>query len=258
MKNTLKEIDNELIKLRNPIRAQGSARFFKTGKGEYGEGDLFLGLTTPQINDIVKKYWKEISLEEIDILFRNEYHEYRTIAVATLVRKYLALDKMSSSEENDTQKDRIFNFYLSHTDRINNWDLVDISAHKIVGRHLLDKDRSILYELACSKNLWERRISIISTFAFLDVGQFDDSIIIAEVLINDNHDLIHKAVGWVLREVGKRNLLVETKFLNKYASTMPRTMLRYAIEKFPEPDRQRYLRKRKNEGKRKKDTITNN
>lgn len=222
----LKELKKEIQELGSPERAEHSQRFFKTGPGEYGEGDVFLGLTVPEQRKIAGKY--NLSFEEIQELLDSEIHEHRLIGLFILTR--------------NKNKEGAFRFYLKNTKRINNWDLVDCSAHKIVGAFLLDKDRKILYDLARSDNLWEKRISIISTFAFIDKHEFDDSLAIAEILLNDSHDLIHKAVGWVLREIGKKDLAVEEKFLKKHYKNMPRTMLRYAIERFEEKKRQKYLK----------------
>lgn len=234
---TAKEIQKETGKIGSPERAKALLRFFKTGKGEYGEGDKFLGLILPQVRDIAKRF-KDISLFEVSKLMYSPFHEERTIAIIILTHKYQKRDN----------KREIFDFYLQNTKFINNWDLVDISAHKIVGEYLVDKDRTVLYKLAGSQSLWERRIAIISTFAFIKNGELTDSIKLAEVLLTDKHDLIHKAVGWVLREVGKKDVRVLEEFLNKHAATMPRTALRYAIEKFPEAKRKLYLN-RQPEGK---------
>lgn len=227
---TLTQLRTDLKSLENPEKAKIYQRFFKTGPGEYGEGDIFLGLTVPQSRSLVKKY-SSLSLKEIESLLASKIHEERSIAVLLLVQNY-----------QKTKDKKIVDFYLANTKSVNNWDLVDISAHKILGAHLLDKDRAILYKLAKSENLWEKRISIISTFWFINNNDFKDSLAIAEILLNDKHDLIHKAVGWMLREVGNRDLATEEKFLKKHYKTMPRTMLRYAIEKFPEEKRLKYLK----------------
>lgn len=232
---TLNECIKELNKLKNPAKAKILAGFFKTRKGEYGEGDIFLGLTSQQIKDVAKKY-NELDFKELQKLLNSKIHEYRVCALRVLVYQYKKFKKNNSEI-------KIVNFYLKNTKNINNWDLVDLSAHHILGDYLLNKNRKILYKLANSRNLWEKRISIISTFAFIRSGEFEDTLKISEILIKDNHDLIHKAVGWMLREIGKRNQKVEEKFLIRYYKTMPRTMLRYAIEKFPERKRQFYLRK---------------
>jgi 3-methyladenine DNA glycosylase AlkD len=207
--------------------------FFKTGKGQYGEGDIFLGVTVPNTRIVAKKF-TDLYIFEIEDLLYSKIHEERLCALLLLVEKYSKTDEKGKKE--------IFNFYIKNAKRVNNWDLVDLSAPKIAGGYLLDKDKKILYKFAKSKNLWEKRISILSTFWFIKYGKFKDSFKIAEILMNDKHDLIHKAVGWMLREIGKRNLVEEEKFLKKYYKKMPRTMLRYAIEKFPEEKRLQYLK----------------
>lgn len=230
---SLREIKTELKSLANKKQAQILQRFFKTGKGEYGEGDVFLGVTVPQQRIIVKKYW-EMDLKEVEGLLKTKIHEYRLTALLILVAKYNRADEKLQT--------KIFNLYLKNTKYINNWDLVDLSAPNIIGHYLLDKDRSILYKLAISKDLWERRISILATYFFIKLGKYQDTLKIAEILLKDQHDLIHKAVGWMLREVGKRiDQKIEEKFLKKYYQVMPRTMLRYAIEKFSEKKRRFYL-----------------
>lgn len=225
----LSKLKKELKQLANPEKAKIYQRFFKTGRGEYGEGDIFIGLTVPQSRQIAKKYFN-LPLEDIKILLESEIHEERLIAILLLVHLYQT-----------TKGEKIIDFYLSHTKKINNWDLVDLSADKILGAYLLDKDRKILYKLAKSDNLWEKRISIISTFHFIKNNQFQDTLKIAKLLLNDKHDLMHKAVGWMLREVGKRDQKTEEQFLKKHYKHMPRTMLRYAIERFPEKKRKNYL-----------------
>lgn len=217
----------------DPIRAKHSQRFFKTGPGEYGEGDKFLGITNPVLRTVAKRY-RDLNLDDIETLLNNKIHEYRLIALFILV------DQFRRAEH--AQRQQIYKFYLKNAKQVNNWDLVDSSAHKIVGWYLEDKDRAILYKLAKSKNLWERRISIIATFWFTRLGQLDDAIKIAELLLTDDHDLIHKAVGWMLREVGKKDIGVLRNFLDEHAAEMPRTMLRYAIEKLPEKERRAYLK----------------
>ena len=225
-------LEKELKSLADPVRAKHSQRYFKTGKGEYGEGDVFLGLNTATMVKIALKY-QGLSLVDLHQLLASKIHECRSSALVILKRQYLKADVAS--------KEKIIKFYLINTKYINNWDLVDISAPNILGDWLLDKDRTILYQLAKSKNLWERRIAIMATFAFIREGEYEDSLKIAEMLLKDEHDLIHKAVGWMLREIGKRDMAVGEKFLRAHASHMPRTMLRYAIEKFPQEKRQFYL-----------------
>ena len=227
--NQLQELRKELAKHSSKYRAEISRKFFKTGKGEYGEGDVFLGLTVPNIRKIAKKY-SFASLKIVQELLNSKIHEERLLALFILVDQF----KMTGNE-------KIVRFYLKNTKKVNNWDLVDSSADKILGNYLLNKPKNILYKLANSSNLWERRISILSTFEFIRNNKFEDSLEIAEILLNDKQDLIHKAVGWMLREVGKRNQTVLEKFLKKYYKRMPRTMLRYAIEKFDERRRKEYL-----------------
>ena len=216
----------------NPKQAKILQRFFKTGPDEYGEGDLFLGLTVPEQRRIAKEY-ASLCIEEIEKLLTSKIHEHRLTALIVLTNKY----KKSS----ESQKEEIFSLYLRNTQHINNWDLVDLSAPTIVGEYLFDKDRKILYQMAKSNNLWEKRIAMLATFAFIRQNEFDDAFKLAEILLKDSHDLIHKAVGWMLREVGNRERDAEISFLDKHHHQMPRTMLRYAIEKFPEDLRQKYL-----------------
>ncbi|MBR9699903.1 DNA alkylation repair protein [Candidatus Woesearchaeota archaeon] len=220
------QLTKDLKDLANPKKKKILQRFFKTGKGEYGEGDIFLGVMVPEQRKIAKKY-KDLPLKDIQSLLNSKIHEHRLVALFILVGQY------SKSKDK-----KYVDFYLKNTKRVNNWDLVDLSAHKILGDYLLDKKRDILYMLARSKNLWERRISILSTFAFINNGEYRDSLRIAEMLLHDKHDLIHKAVGWMLREVAKRvNKSKAKAFLVKHKKDMPRTMLRYAIERYPEKER---------------------
>jgi len=208
-------------------------RYFKTAAGEYGHGDKFLGIRVPVIRRAVRQY-KDASLTTAESLLKSEYHEIRLFALLQLVSRYA----QGSAEE----QDRIYQNYLNNTRYINNWDLVDSSAPHIVGAYLDDKDKSMLYQLAESGSLWDRRIAVMATFYFIGNNKFDDALRIAELLLNDREDLIHKAVGWMLREVGKRDLATEVAFLKAHYKMMPRTMLRYAIEKFSEPARQKYLK----------------
>lgn len=227
----LDDIKKEIRKQADPKRAKNSLWFFKTGKGEYGEGDKFLGITVPVQRKIAQQFSADLRLSNLQRLIKSEFHEERLIALLILVDKFKHADQK-----------QIFDFYLKNTKHINNWDLVDLSAHKIVGAYLEDKDRKILYKLAKSKNFWERRIAVISTFYFIGQKQYKDSLIIAEILLHDKHDLIHKAVGWMLREIGKNcGEKTEEKFLCKYYKIMPRTMLRYAIERFSDKKRKFYL-----------------
>jgi 3-methyladenine DNA glycosylase AlkD len=227
------DIKKEIKKQADPKRAKNSLWFFKTGKGEYGEGDKFLGVSNPKMRKIAKDFFIDLELTDIDKLIKSKFHEERQIVLFVLTLKF--------NKANPNERYAIYDFYLKHTKYINNWDLVDCSAYKIVGAYL--NDRKILYKLARSKSLWERRIAIISCFYFIAQKQFKDALVIAEILINDKHDLIHKAVGWMLREIGKRNQKTEEIFLKKHYITMPRTMLRYAIEKFDNKKRKFYLNK---------------
>ena len=228
-----KIIHNDLLQLANEQIAEHSQRFFKTGKGEYGEGDIFLGIRVPLLRRLVKKYGG-ISIAEVRKLLHSKFHEERLLAVLMLVQLFKSADE-------SVQK-QVYDLYLENTEFINNWDIVDISASNIVGAHLYEKDKAPLYDLVQSKNLWERRISIISTFYFIRQNEFDDTLKLAKILLNDKEDLIHKAVGWMLREVGKREIEFEEEFLQEHYKIMPRTMLRYAIEKFTETSRKMYLR----------------
>ena len=228
----LAELRKELKQEANNEQAIILQRFFKTGKGEYGEGDKFYGIKVPVQRKIAKKH-RDISLKEIQGLLNSPVHEERLVSLFILVDQYTKGD--------DKTKEKLFRFYLKNTKKINNWDLVDLSAPKIVGAHLLNRDKGILFKLAVSSNLWEKRISILSTYTFIRNQNFDTTFRIAEILLNDDHDLIHKGVGWMLRETGNENLKEEEIFLKKHYKQMPRTMLRYAIEKFPEKRRKAYL-----------------
>lgn len=230
---SLQGLDLELKKHENKKQGEILQRFFKTGKGEYGEGDVFLGIKVPQQRRIARQF-KDLPLSDTQILLNSKVHEKRLIALLILIRRF--------EKGNEVDKKKIFDFYLKNTEQINNWDLVDLSAPNIVGNFLLDKPRDILYDLAVSDNLWEKRIAVVSTFSFIRAGEFNDSLKIAEILLKDKHDLIHKAVGWMLREIGKKNERILEDFLNKHCLNMPRTMLRYAIEKFEEGKRLKYLK----------------
>ena len=230
------KILKEIILKRNREKGAFLSRFFKTGPGQYGEGDLFLGITVPESRKIAIKY-SNIKLTDTSELLKNKYHEVRLVALLILVHQY-------KHSKNEASKKIIYNFYLKNTKFINNWDLVDLSASYIVGNYLINKDRKILLKLAKSKNIWERRIAIISTFAFIYKGESDWTFHIVKILLNDTHDLIQKACGWMLREVGKRVSEIDlTSFLDRYGSQMPRTMLRYSIERLPEKKRLYYLHK---------------
>lgn len=217
----------------DPRRAAVARSFFKTGPGEYGEGDEFLGLSVPDVRKLAAAY-RDISLGDIRCLLASPVHEERLLALLVLGARY--------SRAADKEKNRIFDFYLRNRKRVNNWDLVDLSAPRIAGAHLAERDRTVLYDLAKSKNLWDRRIAIIATQDFIRRGDFSTTLEISKILLSDEEDLIHKAVGWMLREVGKKDSCAEEKFLRKHCRVMPRTMLRYAIERFPEAKRKRYLR----------------
>lgn len=233
----IEQLQKETKSKINKKKAKLLQGFFKTEKGEYGEGDIFYGLTVPESRKIAIKY-KDLPFNEITLLLKSKIHEERLIALLILVHNYQKGDYK--------EKEKIFNFYLKSTKYIDNWDLVDLTAPKIIGEHLTFKGSTFkgltLTRLARSKNLWERRISVISTYAFINQGSSKETLKICEMLVSDKHDLIHKAVGWGLREVGKRvSLKDERKFLDKYASTMPRTMLRYAIERFDPKLKNEYL-----------------
>ena len=230
----LEQIKEELNKLADPQKAKLLAGFFKTGKGEYGEGDLFMGIMVPNQRIIAGKFG-ELSLPDIEELLHSKYHEQRLTALFILVKKFKKAD--------EKLREKIIKLYLKNYLYINNWDLVDLSAPRTLGAYLEDKNRTILFELAKSDNLWKKRIAVLATFWFISKGDFTDSLKIAKILLNDKHDLIHKAVGWMLREIGKRDQEIEEKFLKTHYRTMPRTMLRYAIEKFSEEKRKFYLNK---------------
>lgn len=223
---TVEKITKQLKALGNKTAAEHAMRFFKTGSGQYGEGDLFLGITVPVLRQIAKEH-QDISLDDIVELLQSPLHEARMLALLIMVLQY----KQGRNEA------AIYRAYLANTRRVNNWDLVDCSAEYIVGAHLFERSRAPIIKLAKSKSLWERRIAIIATFYFIRRNQFDDTLTIANLLLNDKEDLMHKAVGWMLREVGKRDLKVEEEFLLPRYKQMPRTLLRYAIERFPEPKR---------------------
>jgi len=229
----LKQLKTDLRKFANIERAKNLAWFFKTGPGQYGEGDKFLGIKVPESRSVARKY-KNLSFDEILDLLHSPIHEERLVALLILIERFKKAGPKS--------QEKIYKFYLSNTKYINNWDLIDLSAHKIVGPYLEDKPKDILKKLTRSNSLWERRIAVISTFHYINQGNYALSLEIAEMLLKDNHDLIHKAVGWMLREIGKRcSEKVLTDFLDNHTTQMPRTMLRYSIEKFPESKRKYYL-----------------
>ena len=233
MMDTLQNIRQAFQQLSDPARAKHSQKFFRTGPGEYGEGDRFLGITVPLTRKMAKQC-KSLTHQEIYELLQSPYHEERLLALLVLVERFKKCDP--------PQQKPIFNSYVKHKKFINNWDLVDSSAAYIVGAYLMDKDKSLLYKWAKSKNLWDRRIAIMATFQFIKHRQFNDTLAIATILLHDSQDLIHKAVGWMLREIGNRDLAVEEAFLQQHYRQMPRTMLRYAIEKLTEKRRQQYLK----------------
>ena len=223
----------QMLQHANPAQVAGLARFFKTGPGQYGEGDRFLGIKVPVTREVVKQCWKTSTREDLEECIGSEFHEVRLAALLALVEIF---------KHKKAKRQECVSFYLSHTQFINNWDLVDLSCYPLLGEWLLDKDRSLLYNLARSgKTLWEQRIGIVSTMTFIRHGQLEDTFSIADILLHHPHDLIHKAVGWMLREAGKRDKAALEAFLLPRYQTMPRTMLRYAIEKFPEEERKQWL-----------------
>ena len=243
---------NTMLSHADPSQVAGLSRFFKTGPGQYGEGDKFLGIKVPVTREVVKECWREVGFDELEECISNEYHEVRLAALLTLVEIFKHAKRFPvkpgmtvvTPDPIGGLKQQCVDFYLSHTDRINNWDLVDLSCYPLLGEWLLDKDRTLLYDLARNgKTLWVQRIGIVSTMTFIRHGQLQDTFDIADILLRHPHDLLHKAVGWLLREAGKRDKPALVAYLQPRFSTMPRTMLRYAIEKFPEQERQRYLQK---------------
>lgn len=232
MSNSATKISTQLRALASPDTAANLQRFFKTGAEQYGEGDVFLGIKVPPLRALAKQH-RDANLKTIATLLNSRYHEERLFALLLLMQFY--------QRGTDEQQQAAFDLYLGNMQRINNWDLVDISAPHIVGRHLENRPRKVLHKLARSSLLWERRIAIISTAWFIRLGDFADTLRIAGMLLQDEHDLMHKAVGWMLREVGKRDLAVEEDFLKAHYQKMPRTMLHYAIERFPEAKRKNYL-----------------
>ena len=226
----------------DPSQVTGLARFFKSGPGQYGEGDKFLGIKVPVTRVVVKECWRKVGFAELEECIASEYHEVRLAALLALAEIFRHSGKRSNGKPGITGREECVKFYLSHTDRINNWDLVDLSCYPILGEWLLDKDRSLLYDLAHNgRSIWEQRIAIVSTMTFIRHGEIDDTFAIADILLHHPHDLIQKAVGWLLREAGKRDKAALEAYLKPRYLTMPRTALRYAIEKFPEPERQAYL-----------------
>ena len=230
------QLQNKLLQHADEAQAAHLSRFFKTGPGEYGEGDKFLGIKVPVTRSVVKECWKGCSWDDLEECLASEYHEVRLAGLLVLVQRF-----HHAKKDPDVQRQCV-DFYLAHLPAVNNWDLVDLSCYEILGNWLLDKDRTILYSLARNgKTIWEQRIGIVSTMQFLRHGQLDDTYAIADILLQHPHDLIHKAVGWLLREAGKRDPQRLQQYLDTRCTTMPRTMLRYAIEKFPPEIRQSYL-----------------
>lgn len=230
---SLKELQGELKRHSSKAKARVLQSFFKTGPGEYAEGDVFMGVKVPQIRAVAKKF-QDINLKDAVNLLKSGIHEERLAALFILISKY--------SQGSEFAKEKIYKLYLKHTKYINNWDLIDLSAGSIVGAFLVNRAKNQLYKLSKSKLLWERRIAILATYYYIKNNEFNDTLRVAKELIFDKEDLIHKAVGWMLREIGKRDLSIEEKFLAVYYKQMPRTMLRYAIERFPEVKRQAYLK----------------
>ena len=239
-------------------QVEGLSRFFKTGPGQYGEGDKFLGIKVPVTREVVKACWRKTTRQDLEECIASAYHEVRLAALLALVEIFAHTKRFpvkpgmtegmpgmtSCPARPGISQQACVDFYLAHTDRINNWDLVDLSCYPLLGVWLLDKDRTLLYDLARNgKTIWEQRIGIVSTMTFIRHGQLQDTFDIADILLHHPHDLLHKAVGWLLREAGKRDRDALVKYLEPRYRTMPRTMLRYAIEKFPEAERQRYLKK---------------
>lgn len=250
---TRKQLRNNILKdlkkVSSKERATKSQRFFKTDKGDYGERDTFVGIRTPEIRKISKNYQEDLTLADLDYFLQNNIHEYRLFALISLAYLYEKTKEIENVVEQEQRKEEIFNYYLKNRHWINNWDLVDISAPKIVGEFLKDKERekgsggegNILYNLIRSDNLWEQRIAIVSTYAFIKEGEFKEILDFSKLLMNHKHDLIQKALGWMLREVGKQEVTVLKAFLDDYANKMPRTMLRYSIERLDDEERQKYL-----------------
>ena len=234
----MNQLLSEMLSNADPSQVAGLARFFKTGPGQYGEGDKFLGIKVPVTREVVKRCWHSLSFDDIRECVTSEYHEVRLAGLLALVQMF------SHSKKDRQRQNECVCFYLAHTDFINNWDLVDLSCYPLLGEWLLDKERTVLYDLAREgKTIWEQRIGIVSTMTFVRHGQLEDTFAIADILLHHRHDLIHKAVGWLLREAGKKDKDALVAYLAPRYRTMPRTMLRYAIEKFPEEERKQYLEK---------------
>lgn len=233
---------SQMLSHADPSQVSGLSRFFKTGPGQYGEGDSFLGIKVPVTRAVVKQCWQSVGVAELEECIASEYHEVRLAALLTLVELFRHAGKKTA-----LTKEECVQFYLNHTGRINNWDLVDLSCYPLLGEWLLDKDRALLYDLARNgKTIWEQRIGIVSTMTFIRNGQLDDTFAISDILLHHPHDLLQKAVGWLLREAGKKDKARLESYLKTRYRAMPRTMLRYAIEKFPEQERREYLSGKKN------------
>ena len=233
MNGLLETLRSKLRSVADPEKAKVLLRFFKTGPGEYGEGDVFLGIQVPVLRKFAREN-RDLDDTSLQVLLRSSVHEERMLSLLILIQKYV--------RGTDEERKKIYDFYLVNTSFINNWDLVDLSAEHVVGHFLMRGSRRPLYQLAKSKSLWERRIAILATFHFIKQHEFSDTLKIAAILLSDKEALIQKAVGWMLREVGKRDLETEEQFLRKNYQKMPRTMLRYAIERFPEEKRKRFLK----------------
>ncbi len=235
----MNDVELAILAEANVLKAKHYMRFFKTGKGQYGEGDLFLGLSNPQMHAITKRFYAVVDNQMIHNLLISPYHEFRMVALLCLVRRF---------EKRKTQSERkeIVDFYLAHLDYVNNWDLVDLSCYKILGKYLLaEPNREVLYQLAASGHLWRQRVAIVSTMALIKGNdEYADTLKLSELMLHHKHDLMHKAIGWLLREIGKRNLSVLRAFLLKHAAVMPRTMLRYSIEKMDHAERLQWLNAR--------------
>jgi len=240
---TLTKLKKDAKAYSNPKRKETNEWFFKTGKGQYGEGDKFIGISMPDVRIIAKKYLN-LSIKDVEKLLHSKIHEHRMIALVIWTYQF---EKAASpdvpSDKGNKTREKIYKTYLKNTKHINNWDLVDVTTPRIVGRWLMDKDRNILYKLAKSRNLWEKRISVLGTFPFIANNDFKDSIKICEMHLKDTHDLMHKACGWMLREIGKKDEKTLTNFLDKYSKVMPRTMLRYSLERLSKKQRENYMKK---------------
>lgn len=233
MNETVKKVLKELENYSSEGRAIRSRRFFKTAKGEYGEGDVFVGITVPNIRSVCKKFYKELSLDDLDFFISNHIHEYRLFALICCTYSFERADGV--------ERENIFNWYLKNIDFVNNWDLVDLSCHEIVGEFLKGRDRKVLYDLIVSESMWYQRIAIVSTYSFIRENDFKEILFFAKKMFGTEYDLIQKAVGWMLREVGKRNMGVLKGFLDEYCMVMPRVMLRYSIERMDSDERSKYL-----------------